>query len=193
MIDEVFCIVSLPSQQRSRDDPRRRDGSVFVNFSWMESYIYICKRGNFIKPPRKILHQKKKTVFYECRQMYHRCTDVFRCFKRSSWETKAGEHFNWRLFTPTLFLSIFSCLAVVGSLKRSHFDLHIQDSTTIEDQINENNESIYMQCKKMYIYAYYAYKHLFDLFQPTHLHFFELPLLTFTPFLAFLLILYKQC
>ena len=144
MIDEVFCIVSLPSQQRSRDDPRRRDGSVFVNFSWMESYIYICKRGNFIKPPRKILHQKKKTVFYECRQMYHRCTDVFRCFKRSPWETKAGEHFNWRLFTPTLFLSIFSCLAVVGSLKRSHFDLHIQDSTTIEDQINEINESIYL-------------------------------------------------
>ena len=87
----------------------------------------------------------------------------------------------------------FLCLAVVGSLKRSHFDLHIQDSTTIEDQINENNESIYMQCKKMYIYAYYAYKHRFDLFQPTHLHFFELPLLTFTPFLAFLPILYMQC
>ena len=84
--------------------------------------------------------------------MYHRCTDVFRCFKRSPWETKAGEHFNWRLFTPTLFLSIFSCLAVVGSLKRSHFDLHIQDSTTIEDQINENNESIYAMQKDAYMH-----------------------------------------
>ena len=87
--------------------------------------------------------------------MYHRCTDVFRCFKRSSWETKAGEHFNWRLFTPTLFLSIFSRLAVVGSLKRSHFDLHIQDSTTIEDQINEINESIYMHITyNLYLITY---------------------------------------
>ena len=49
----------------------------------------------------------------------------------------------------------FSCLAVVGSLKRSHFDLHIQDSTTIEDQINEINESIYMHITyNLYLITY---------------------------------------